>query len=706
MKRTTNRILVLLITMCMAFSLAVYASNEPSSEAPVTKSTADMTASAYSTLTTFTDRDCTGSIFLGNDVTESADIVLNETVDGPAYTAVYAHGEGIACNVTGSVTASDDTAGEMVSDLAGQGSIIVAGEGATINLNDAVISTDGFERTTLIVGDHSTVRVENSELTARGANPLTESYEGYAIGGARMDQQIAPAWSLGIQGSSRTVNMVGDYPVLTVIDSSITSGGWALISVESSTAMSINVVDSEMSFLSENEGGMDSGWRIFGYDESAYGSGYGSFNFDYPAEYFYGTTINGATYGSVIMGSKTIRYGSSNGSLNLIDVNGEPLETVEGKGQPTVLNAVFGILHTGELLEGVYFEDGTIIHTGDAVILHKSGSGDFFFDNAELHSDKGVLFQMMDNDDDTRIPKLGGDNTRYNEDNVTSGIGFPGINYDFNVHEGGYTVSATYTNGVYEGSLYNGSGYYGHVGSNLVVTLGENAVLNGDIALTSTIKGVPYSKEAMEGIAYYGDDIGYALLDAEGNEVENEAGAAFIQTRSYSVNEYFLQGHVENLPYYNGTSTLEVVAQNGAEWNVAGQSLLTKLTIADGAAVRGTLTENADGTLTITAGDALIPAGEYGTIEPAPVDENGVSDFGESDTEAADSAGESTSEAAEDAESAGESTSEAAEDAGNSDSEGAETAEAAEDAGESNADAAEAAGESDSAPAEASAETP
>ncbi len=620
--KNIRRVLALILVLCVVLSVSVLAagdsaSGEPSSEVLETRNTADMTASEYATLTTFTDRDCTGRIYIGSDVTGSADITLGEIVEGPAYTSVYAHGEGVVANVTGTVIASDDTGGEMVSDLSGQGTMIVAEDGATVNLKDAVISTDGFERTALIVGDHSTVRVENSALTALGANPLTEAYEGYAVGGARMDQQISPAWSLGIQGSSRTVNMVGDQPVLTVIDSEIVSGGWALISVEYSTAMSINVVDSELSFLPESGGGMDSGWRIFGYDEDAYGSGYGSFNFDNPAEYFYGAEISGATYGSVIMGSKTIRYASSNGSLDLIDVSGGFLETVEGKEQPTVLNAVFGILHTGALQEGVYFEDGTVVNTGDAVILHKSGSGDFFFDDAVLHSGKGVLFQMIDNDDDTRIKRFGGDNTLYDEDNVASGIGFPGVNYDYASGAGGFSVTATYTNGTYEGSIFNGSGYYGHKGNNLTVTLGGNAVLNGDIALTSTIKGVPYSAGAMEGIAYYGDDIGYVLLDAEGNATENEAEAAFIQIRSYTVREYFLQGHVENIPHYNGVSTIEVVVEDGGTWNVAGQSLITRLTVADGAVVRGTLTENADGTLTLTAGEGIVPAGDYGTIEPA-----------------------------------------------------------------------------------------
>ena len=87
----------------------------------------------------------------------------------------------------------------------------------------------------------------------------------------------------------------------------------------------------------------------------------------------------------------------------------------------------------------------------------------------------------------------------------------------------------------------------------------------------------------------YGDDIGCVLLDAEGNETANEADAAYIQIRSYTMNEYFLQGHVENKLHYNGAATISVVVEDGAEWNVAGESLITRLTIAYGAVVKGTL---------------------------------------------------------------------------------------------------------------------
>ena len=645
------RILALLLALCMALSLAGFASSgEASAEASdevaaeaaadeataalESKNTADMSPAPYSTMTSFTGRDDTGRLYIGNDVTTSTDIVLNESVEGAAYTAVYAHGEGVVANITGTIVAWDDTPGDMASDFSGQGAMIVADDGAVVNVNNAVISTDGFERSAAVVSAYATVRVIDSELTIRGANPLTEVYEGYT-NGADMALMVSPPWVLGIQGAARGINMIGANPVLTVIGSSITSGAWATISTDSGSNMTVNVVDSELSFLPESEGGMDSGWRIFGYEESAYSSGYGCFNIGSPAEYFYGTTISGATFAAIIMGAKTDHYASSNGSIDLVDVNGELLETVEGQGQPTVINCVFGIMQCGNLAEGLYMEDGTVVNTEEAVILHKSGNGDYYFDEAVLNPASGVLFQMIDSDDDTRIARVSGNmQPLYDEDNVTSGIGFPGVNYDYSSATGGYSVSANYSNGSYEGNIYNGSGYYDHSGNNLTVTVGENAVLTGDIALTSTVKGVAYSEEALEGIAYYGDDIRYVLLDAEGNETEDEAEAAFIQIRSYTITQYFLQGHVENLNYYNGASTIEVVVEDGAEWIVAGESLITKLTVAEGASVKGVLTENEDGTLTITAGDELIPAGEYGTIEAVASGEMDSSASGEASGEA------------------------------------------------------------------------
>jgi len=324
------------------------------------------------------------------------------------------------------------------------------------------------------------------------------------------------------------------------------------------------------------------------------------------------------TYAAIITGAQKGVYTSSKGDIDLYDANGNLLETVKGKGQPTVINGVFGFMQHNGIGDGIYVLDGTTINAADAIVIQKAANGNYVFDNAVLNSAKGVLFQMMDNDDDSRIGGnpmnvLVGFDETYSDSKITShGIGFPGINYDVETKSGGNTVTVSYSNGEYVGDIFNGTGYYGQAGDNLVINLGENAVLKGDIALTSTIKGIPYSEEALKGIEYYGDDIQFVELSEDGSfNAGNDGTAAYIQITDYTINEYFLQGHVENKLHFNGVSTLAVNVAAGAEWDVAGESLLTSLTIEDGAVVKGALVANADGSLTLKAGNDVIPAGTY-----------------------------------------------------------------------------------------------
>lgn len=617
------------------------ASEEPASAEPTgtVLDTADLEVSEYAYLTNYSNRDDTGHIYIGHDVSgKTVDIALDETVTGEGYTSVYAHDNAVA-NVTGTLTFNDEGSGEFASDFGGTGAAFVAMSSSEINVKDAEIYGDGFLRGAGIVSSNSTITFEDSYVESLGANPLTEAYDTY-VNSANQNIMLSPPWVLGIQGGSRVVNMIGVTPVLNVINTEFVSGGWALISTDSGSNMVINVVDSELTILPESKGGMDSGWRIFGYDEDAYGSGYGAYYIGGPSQYYYGTTFNGVTYAAIITGGETGHYASSNGTIDILDADHNVARTVEGKGQPTVINGVFGFMIHNSMNNGVYVEDGTIVNAEDAIVIYKAANSDWYFDNAELNSAKGVLFQMIDNDDDSRVGMISmaeGFDTTYDEEKVSGEIGFPGLTYDYESGVGGNSVTATYTNGSYVGDIFNGTGYYGQKGDDLVVTIGENASLEGAIALTSTIKGVPYSAEALEGIKYYGDDIGYVFLDAEGNECE-EADAAFIQIRSYTMNEYFLQGHVENLPFYNGASTIDVVVEAGATWKVAGESLVTGLSVAEGATVLGELTENADGTLTLVASDKALAAGSYGSIAAVGGGENvggGVTDDGTLDVEAA-----------------------------------------------------------------------
>ena len=622
-----SKLLSLALALCMLLSVSAFASSDTTAsaepgevkDAPVAYTGgAVQAASDYEYLTNYTNRKTPGSIFIGHDETGKADIVLNDAVIGEGYTSVYAHGANADVTVSGALTLIDNSDGQNASDFSGQASATVVYDNAKLTLKDLDYYSEGFERGVVVISNDSIATIENSDITVMGADALHDAWEGYHSS-ADQSYMISPPWCLGLYGGGRILNMIGTNPTLVIKDSVLTGGEtWGILSTDSGSNMMINVVDSELTSLPESKGGSDSGWRIFGYDEDAYGSAYGAYYIGGPTQNYYGTTFNGVTYAAIITGAQVGHYASSNGNIDLYDANGNLIETVQGKGQPTVINGVFGFMQHNSISDALYIEDGTIINSADAIIIQKAANGKFVFDNAVLNSAKGVLFQMIDNDDDSRIGgnpmnvMVGFSETYSDSKLTTSGIGFPGVNYAVDTKSGGNTVEISYTNGTYEGNIYNGTGYYGQSGDNMVVTIGENATLKGDIALTSTIKGVPYSPEAIEGIAYYGDDIQYVLLDAEGNETADPAKAAFIQITDYTMNEYFLQGHVENMIHFNGVSTIDVTVAAGAEWDVAGESLLTGLTVEQGAVVKGTLVENADGSVTITAGNGVIAAGTYG----------------------------------------------------------------------------------------------
>ena len=133
----------------------------------------------------------------------------------------------------------------------------------------------------------------------------------------------------------------------------------------------------------------------------------------------------------------------------------------------------------------------------------------------------------------------------------------------------------TFTNGTYEGNIYNASGSDGLNGSALNVTLGEGAVLNGAAASTSAIH-VSY-----DGSAALKADGGYAFDDAD-------AAAAYAdqyQLTSYSIDEYFNMGQVANMINDNGANAVNMTLEKDAVWNVAATSAVSSLTISDDAQV-------------------------------------------------------------------------------------------------------------------------
>ena len=665
--KKASRILAILMAAAMLLSVSVFASGEPSGEAsggPTSEKIADMKASEYATLDAVNTRSQDkGFIYLGVDVvdgkkTENSNwdmdpsgISLNNEVVGAGFTAVHASGEMSEANVVGGMlrlsNGADDAEGVHASDFTGCGAAFVAADHARLNITGVDVITDGFVRAGVVVDHGAVAWIENSRFTTYGANPLTEAYDGY-VNSATTSKMLSPPWVLGIQGGIRTVNVLDTEATFVMVDSSMKSGGWGVISTDGCTKPTLIIIDSELEILSESEGGMDSGAALYGYDPDAYGSGYGAYLIGNCDEQYYGSTIKGATFGAIGREGSVV-YASSNGAIDVISAKGENLGTVQGQGKVTTIDAVFGAMtHSSEDVN-ITYTDGTIVNAEEAIVLYRStGHGNFTFDNAVLNSKAGVLVQMIDDDDSTvgmgDFSTMGFNTYLYEDAGMPSQSG--NLTGKTNNNE---EVNAVFKNGVYAGDLYNGTGYYGQAGDVMNVTVGEGALLKGDIALTETFHGVPYSAEA----AAWADaqaEVEYVLIDGNYQVTQNPAEAAYIQFTQFSINQYYMLCQMENHLYNNGYSAINVTVEDGGVWTVEEESLISYLNV-NGGAVYGDIVENADGSLTLVPSSNAITSGEYGVkVEANVAAAMGMGNVGGS----GDPSGEASEEPAAEGEASGE----------------------------------------------------
>ncbi len=671
-----SKLMVMILALCLLLSVsALAASGEPSGEpsaepAPVAggpESTANMTVSEYGTLNNFR-RDDSGYITIGYDVVDGqltansnwatadhTNIVLDNEVEGPAFTAVRAVGEGSVVTVTGSLSLSDDTAGEHASDFSGVGAAFNVANYAVMNINNVDLVTDGFVRAALILDNYCVSWVKDSSFVTYGADPLTEAYDGYA-NSATTSKMLSPPWVLGIQGGIRTINVLDNQATLVVEDSYLASGGWGVISTDGCTGPVIYVIDSELEILPESEGGMNSGYEVFGFDPDAYGSGYGAYIIGKVDEQNYGVEINGTTFAAICR-EGDVSYQSSNGVIDVIAATGESLGTVEGEGKVSVINSVFGAqTHSSEDVSISYL-DGTIVNSEMATILYRSsGHAVFTVDEAELNPGNGIILQMIDDDDST--VGMGDFSTMGFNTHLYEDAGRPSQNgNETGKTENNENVIMTLTNGEYEGDFYNGTGYYGQAGDVLDLTIGAGATLNGAVALTETMHGLAYSEEAIAALDKL-EEVEYVLLDADCNVLGGGASGepsgepagdpAWIQITQFSINEYYLLCQLFNNIYWNGYSAINVNVDGGI-WTVTDESLITALNI-NGGVVVGEIIENADGTITILPGSDVYTEGAWGEIIEANVAASGEMGMGNagggSDEPAGAASGEPSAEPA------------------------------------------------------------
>jgi hypothetical protein len=504
---------------------------------------------------------------------------LDVNAVGVGFDAILATGKATDITVTGSLNASDKGDGHEASDFSGLGAMFLVTNYAKVRVDNMKIETKGFARSAFVPDTHGQILVTNSKVTVLGANPLTQTYKEY-VNSANQNIMVSPPWVLGIMGGARVACMLGDNPTMSVVNSDVATGGWAVLSTDAGNNFMLNVVDSELRVLTPSEGGMTSGKYSY---SAKYGSGYGSYLIGNATENFYGVNYSGSTYALIASGG-VATWKSSKGQIKLMDADGGEIETVTGKGRPTTINSVFGFYGQGSGTLKVL--DGTVVNAEDAIILHRSGSLDFTADHAVMSSKAGILLQMIDNDDKS----IGGTMMAFKTDfyekagwpsengNVTqtsasasgaaaaprtpeeaaaaaaaaaagpggpaAGPGGPGPMGA----SGPGLVKLALTNGDYKGNVYNGSGYYTQTANNVEVTVGAGATLTGEVALTET-----------------------RHVDETGK-----------QNTHFTINEYYYLGRVGNRKYRNGHATATVTLKEGGVWKVTGESWITKLELSGG----------------------------------------------------------------------------------------------------------------------------
>ena len=461
------------------------------------------------------------------------------------------------------IVMNTDSDGQDVNDFAGYGAAVAVFGDSVVLIENSNIETTGVAKLATFADDGADIIVNNSTLGVNGGDIYSE-YKSTA----NQSLMINPPWVLGISGSARTTNVMGDYTTGTYVDTTIKAANWGAVSIDSGTAMKLTCVNCEV---------------------SVDGSGYGAYAIGTGTEeYYLGTTFDVQTYAVILTGA-TVTFDSYTGGeeidITKLDDAGTRVATVSSSAvaagetvNSSVTSANFGFMFHHNASSGtnvLNILNGTTVSTENAVFLIKKISSEINIDSAEVSSADGVILQIIDNDDDMIGAYM---------DDV---FGMPTFNMSFEEPDGwsstwgvdyvdsGWTHDFNVTNATLNGSLYNGSGYTSNGGATLNVNLGENAVLNGGISATEyqhDYKSFTYRTEAE----------GYNATTAA------EAAAKL--------------GHVTNQVYSNGVNIVNVTLTDNAVWTVTEECYVDSLTIGADATVNATATDANGNEVTLEAG--------------------------------------------------------------------------------------------------------
>ncbi len=478
-------------------------------------------------------------------------------------TAVTVYGDSITTN--GSADADGQMGGTTNTnatyktdiDLSNGGSITTYGVARPAvevdNGGDVLIKGDGDSKT--------------QEISVNGGT----LYDGFK-NTADTVKMVSPPWVLGVVGNSRATNMLGKGSTMIVQDADVYAKSWGALSTDSGSNPYLYAINSNIT--------MDT--------TSKDASGYGTYAIGNAQEYFLGSTFDVPTYltiaangdnNNITMGATTKGQEITtqkavwkDNTQSIIDYN----KVTASETRETVINSEnFGVDIWGQATVNV--NDATTMNTKSAAFLIKSADSTVNLGadvtvnaatdaNAQAEkelngTENGVVYQIIDN-----------------EDAAAKGISFPegyagpvfsdaeyseaeGWMSEANKSERTNTSVLNIADKDLQGNIYNGSGYYG-AANKLTVNIEDGASVTGAISAT-TIKHT-----------------------TDGGKTQNT---------SIKEANYDQIGHVMNKPSYNGSNDVIVNVEKGGTWVADGTSIITKLTIADGATVTYGSAKDANG---------------------------------------------------------------------------------------------------------------
>ncbi len=555
-------------------------------------------------------------------------------IDASYISAIYANGEeGDVYNVSDITINSSGLGGNDFGTNGAWGGVITTAGSAEMNIDGVRVNTEGPLHDGIWAGGASTVNVTDSvvfavenaakwnhqpysydkfiitkaplteeEIAERGLSGefYTEDYadmfgagtryyytnENYTSNYSAPMLQCVPL-ALGLYGSMRASCCFGS-ATLSFTDSLVVSDIWAVLSTDSGSG-TLNATDTVAVIGVETDkanaevtatvDGVE--YYIDAYDTTQ-GTGYVTYcdGFD---DNFYGCQFYAPDYLAILTGgtfdfteSETQRgYGRSD-RIGFMS-HGRAYTALISHSDFEISDALYSVMSTGAV--DITLDDVTV---------------DLYGDNPW----GGVLFQFMDTDDtgtdanDMEMDVIDLTYEEYMSIEATNASGEP------------TPKTVTIKNSTLTGDIWNSTGSSNNAstlakydGTTNVLSTWDNSIVNITLD-NSTLEGMISTSYAQ-----HCDENGEPIV---GQFFFNKTGEPMDGTAENTYN-YKAARRVINTPAYNGIGQINLTLENGAVWNVTGQCILNSLTVGEGCTVNGIVTENADGTITVSPEAVTLP---------------------------------------------------------------------------------------------------